>query len=196
MTGRIFVLIGPSGVGKTTLASLAHSDGIAERIITCTTRPPRPNETPGQDYFFFTLDEFTDRERNGEFVKSEWIHGHRYGALIRELSRTLQSGHRAVISLGYYGAERLKHLGPDQVTIVGIVPPSSDSLHQRLKERGTQDAEMFLRLQAIDQEFHTVRTLADHMVVNGQLSTAYQQLQKILSVGTSSPMTSGHPPHS
>ncbi|MCL4495082.1 MAG: guanylate kinase [Firmicutes bacterium] len=187
MTGRIFVLIGPSGVGKTTLASLAHSDGIAERIITCTTRPPRPNEMPGQDYFFFTLAEFTRRDRNGEFVESEWIHGHRYGVLIRELSRTLQSGHRAVISLGYGGAERLKQAWPDQVTIVGILPPSSDSLRQRLKERGTQDAEMILRLQAIDHEFETVRALADSMVVNDQLSAAYQQLRQILSVGASSP---------
>ncbi|PSR29312.1 MAG: hypothetical protein C7B46_18660 [Sulfobacillus benefaciens] len=189
MTGCIFVLIGPSGVGKTTLASLAHSDGLAERIITCTTRSVRPNESPGQDYFFFTLDEFTDRERNGEFVENEWIHGYRYGVLIRELSEVLQSGHRAVISLGYGGAERLKHLWPDQVTILGILPPSSDSLRQRLKARGTQDAEMLLRLRAIDQEFHTVQALADYMVVNDQLATAYQQLQQILSVGASSLMT-------
>lgn len=192
MTGRIFVLIGPSGAGKTTLASLAHRDGLAERIITCTTRPSRPNETPGQDYFFFTLDEFTDRERNGEFVENEWIHGYRYGVLIRELSEVLQSGHRAVISLGYGGAERLKQVWPEQVTIVGILPPSSDNLYQRLKERGTRDAEMALRLHAIDQEFETVRALADHMVVNDQLFVAYQQLRQNLSVGTSSPPIAGN----
>ena len=186
MTGRIFVLIGPSGVGKTTLASMAQGEGIADRIITCTTRAPRSHETPGQDYFFFTLDEFTSLDLKGEFVESEWIHGHRYGVLVRELSRALQSERTALISLGYGGADRIKLLWPDQVTIIGILPPSPDSLRQRLKDRGTKDDEMILRLRAIDGESRTVKALADIMVVNDQLSEAYRQLRKILRTGSSS----------
>ncbi len=192
MTGRIFVLIGPSGVGKTTLANMAQGDGFADRIITCTTRAPRPFETPGRDYFFFTLDEFTSRDLKGAFVESEWIHGHRYGVLVRELSRALQSEHRALISLGYGGAERVKLLWPDQVTIVGILPPSSDSLRQRLKNRGTLADEMILRLRAIEGESRTVQALADVMVVNEHLSETYQQLQKILSTGASSHHIADH----
>lgn len=181
MTGRIFVLIGPSGVGKTTLAEKAHQDGIADRVITCTTRPPRPNETPDQDYIFLHMDEFTDRERAGEFVENEWIHGNRYGVLARELSRALESGRTAIISLGYGGAQRVKSIWPDLVTIVGILPPSNESLKWRLKERGTHDDEMVLRLKAIADESQLVKNLSDTVVVNDQLSLAYAELHHLLS---------------
>jgi guanylate kinase len=181
MTGRIFVLIGPSGVGKTTLAEKAQSDHIADRIITCTTRPPRPHETPNRDYFFLSLKEFESREFLGEFVENEWIHGNRYGVLVRELSSVLDSGRTAVISLGYGGAARVKELWPQNVTIVGILPPSPESLKNRLISRGTQDDEMALRLKAISVEADTVRALADATVLNDQLDDAYGALVRLIT---------------
>ena len=183
MTGRIFVLIGPSGVGKTTLAERAQRDGVADRVVTCTTRAPRPHETPGQDYYFLSLDEFEKRERNGDFVENEWIHGNRYGVLVRDLSRAVESGRTAVISLGYGGAQRVKQLWPQQVIIVGVLPPSSESLRVRLQGRGTKDDEMAVRLQAIDDESQRVHALADVIVVNDEFTTAYQQLYQWLFHG-------------
>jgi guanylate kinase len=180
-TGRIFVLIGPSGVGKTTLAEKAQSDGVADRVVTCTTRAPRPHETPGRDYYFLSLDEFEQRERKGDFVENEWIHGNRYGVLVRELSQAVESGRTAVISLGYGGARHVKTLWPEQVTIVGVLPPSSESLRIRLQGRGTEDNEMALRLQAIEDEAQRVRALADVIVVNDEFTAAYQQLYRWLS---------------
>lgn len=181
MTGRIFVLIGPSGVGKTTLAEKAQTDGVADRVVTCTTRAPRPHETPDRDYIFLNLNEFNQRQNNGEFVENEWIHGNRYGVLVSELSRALESGRIAIISLGYGGAHRVKELWPDLVTIVGILPPSKDILKTRLKGRGTHDDEMSLRLKAIDDESHVVHTLADVIVVNDELEDAYAALHNLLS---------------
>ncbi len=192
MTGRIFVLIGPSGVGKTTLAEKAQSDGIADRIITCTTRTPRPHEIPNRDYYFLTLEEFGNRVDNGEFVENEWIHGQRYGVLVRELSRALESGRTALISLGYGGAERVKSLWPHNVTIVGILPPSSDSLRSRLKERGTAAEEMAFRLRAIDHEAETVKKLADIFFVNDELGDAYHRLRQVIAKGPSSHRIADH----
>lgn len=189
MTGRIFVLIGPSGVGKTTLAEKAQGDGIADRVITCTTRGPRPHEVPDRDYYFLSLEEFGTRVDNGEFVENEWIHGQRYGVLVRELSRALDSGHTALISLGYGGAERVKAIWPDQVTIVGILPPSSDSLRSRLKGRGTEDEEMAFRLRAIDREAQIVQKLADVQIVNDELGDAYRLLREIIAARVASSST-------
>ncbi len=178
--GRLFVLIGPSGVGKTTLAEKAQHDGLANRIITCTTRPPRPHEVSGQDYFFLTIEEFSLRQARDEFVENEWIHGNRYGVLIRELSQALESGHVAIVSLGYEGAKRVKALWPHQVTIVGILPPSLETLRYRLKDRGTRDSEITLRLREIDREAPAVEALADVIIVNDDLSDAYHQWQDLL----------------
>lgn len=180
MRGRIFILIGPSGVGKTTLATMAQQEGLADRVVTCTTRSPRPTETDGRDYYFFSLDEFSVRNDRGEFVENEWIHGNRYGVLVHELSHALESGRTAVISLGYQGAERVKQLWPDAVTIVGVLPPSWESLKHRLKDRGTDESEMAVRLRAIDGEAHIVQKLADTVVVNDQLPEAYQALKALL----------------
>lgn len=180
MKGRLFVLIGPSGAGKTTLAEKAQQDGLAHRIITCTTRPPRPHEVSGQDYFFLTLDEFATREAQDEFVENEWIHGHRYGVLIRELAQALSSGKVSIVSLGYEGAKRVKELWPDQATIVGILPPSLETLQYRLKDRGTRESEIALRLREIDRESPKVKRLADTIIVNDDLADAYRQWQRLI----------------
>ncbi len=181
MKGRLFVLIGPSGVGKTTLAEKAQHDGLANRIVTCTTRSPRPHEVSGEDYFFLSMDEFALREAHDEFVENEWIHGNRYGVLIRELSRALESGQGAIVSLGYEGAKRVKELWPQQSTIVGILPPSLETLRDRLKDRGTKDSEIALRLREIDREAPAVEALADVIIINDDLADAYRQWQALLA---------------
>lgn len=181
MTGRIFILIGPSGVGKTTLAERAQQDGVAGRVVTCTTRPPRPTERPDRDYIFLSQEDFSRREANGEFVENEWIHQNRYGVLVQELSRALKSGRIAIISLGYGGARRVKELWPDLVTIVGVLPPSEQSLQHRLANRGTDAEEMALRLKAIDDEAAMVRSLADAIIINDDLDEAYRHLCQLLS---------------
>ncbi len=181
MVGQIIVLIGPSGVGKTTLAERAQSDGLADRITTCTTRAPRPHETPNKDYYFMSLHEFSQRESLGEFVENEWIHGNRYGVLVHELSEALGAGKTAIISLGYGGASRVKEIWPQNVHVVGILPPSTDSLKSRLRGRGAKEDDMAIRLRSIDGEAKSVRQLADTIVVNDQFEEAYQQLRHVLN---------------
>ena len=179
--GHLFVLIGASGVGKTTLANRAQDDGIANRVVTCTTRPPRSHEVPDVDYHFFTQDAFGERESHGEFVETEGIHGHRYGVLTQDLSDALWGDRPALVSLGYGGAERVKALWPDRVTIVGVLPPTVDHLRRRLADRGTDDAEVSVRLKAVEEEAPRVLALADVVIVNDELSEAYHVLRQTIT---------------
>jgi guanylate kinase len=175
--GHLFVLIGASGVGKTTLANRAQAEGIAARVVTCTTRPPRPHEVPDVDYHFLDPGEFARREGDGAFVETEAIHGHRYGVLTQDLSEALSQPLPAVISMGYGGAERVKALWPARVTVVGIVPPTLDHLRVRLRDRGTSAEEAQLRLRAVEAEAPQVERLADLVIVNDNLDTAYDRLR-------------------
>jgi guanylate kinase len=178
---RVFVITGPSGVGKGTLIR-----GLMERLpalelsVSATTRPPRPGERDGVDYHFLTREEFERRVRAGEFVEHADYAGRSYGTLRSELEERVRAGAPVVLEIEVQGARQVRASVPDAVQVF-IAPPSLDALRTRLIGRGTDDPEeVQRRLGVAAQELQAQPEFA-HVVVNDRLQDALEALTAIVA---------------
>ena len=180
--GRIIVVSGPSGVGKTTLVEtiLEHSSSIV-RSVSATTRLPRSGETDGVDYHFLPKSEFERLiEQNGLVEWTKYGENY-YGTLKSTLESTIKAGKDIILTIDVDGAIQLKKLGLSCLLIF-ILPPSVQILRQRLEERKTEtESELNQRLERAKAEFDLV-AYYDYFVVNDQIPLAIQQLIKIIEV--------------
>ena len=180
--GRIIVVSGPSGVGKTTLVEtiLEHSSSIV-RSVSATTRLPRNGETDGVDYHFLPKSEFERLiEQNGLVEWTKYGENY-YGTLKSTLESTIKAGKDIILIIDVDGAIQLKKLGLSCLLIF-ILPPSVQILRQRLEERKTEtESELNQRLERAKAEFDLV-AYYDYCVVNDQIPLAIQQLIKIIEV--------------
>ena len=177
----VFVITGPSGVGKGTLIAL-----LRERIpglalsVSATTRPPRAGETDGVDYWFLTDDEFARRIERGDFVEWAEYSGRRYGTLRSELERHTAAGRPVVLEIEVQGARQVREALPEAVQIF-IRPPSAGALRERLTGRGTDDpAEVERRLAVAEEELAAAGEFS-HQVVNDDLASAADALETIVA---------------
>ncbi|HEV2079334.1 MAG TPA: guanylate kinase [Allosphingosinicella sp.] len=135
--GLLFVLSSPSGAGKSTIARmlLTQDDGIG-LSVSATTRPIRPGEVHGHDYYFVDDATFDGMVADGEFL--EWAHvfGHRYGTLRSEVKKQIEGGCDVLLDIDWQGTQQLKQVDPDIVRVF-ILPPSMEELERRLRSRGT-----------------------------------------------------------
>jgi guanylate kinase len=180
VAARVFVITGPSGVGKGTLIR-----GLRERVpqlelsVSATTRDPRPGEQPGVDYHFLDAGEFERRARAGDFVEYADYSGRRYGTLRAELERRLGDGAPVVLEIEVQGARQVREAMPEAV-LVFIAPPSTEALRARLVGRGTDAGEQ------IEERLHTAqrelraRSEFGHVVVNDRLERATDELAAIV----------------
>ena len=178
--GRIIVISGPSGVGKTTLVEtlLEHSSSIV-RSVSATTRLPRSGETDGVDYHFLPKSEFERLIETNGLVEWTKYGENYYGTLRSILESTIRVGKDIVLTIDVDGAIQLKKLGLSCLLIF-ILPPSVQILQQRLEERKTETKfELHHRLERAKTEFDLV-TYYDYCVVNDQIPIAIQQLIKII----------------
>ena len=142
---RVFVITGPSGVGKGTLIR-----GLLERVpelglsVSATTRAPRPGETQGVDYHFLGPEEFERRVAGGEFVEHATYSGRRYGTLRAELEGRLRRGEPVVLEIEVQGARQVREAMPEALQVF-IAPPSREALRARLVGRGTDTPEQVER---------------------------------------------------
>ncbi|UCD19278.1 MAG: guanylate kinase [candidate division WOR-3 bacterium] len=151
--GRIIVLSGPSGVGKTTICErLLSSRSDLRYSISATSRPKRPVEVDGREYIFISTDEFKKWIANGLFVEYAEVYGNFYGTPKKSLEAGLSAGYNILMDVDVQGARELMNLYPDGIFIY-IMPPDIAELQRRLKKRDTdQDEVIKSRLAKARQE--------------------------------------------
>lgn len=173
---RVFVITGPSGVGKGTLIR-----GLMERLpslelsVSATTRAPRPGEVDGVDYHFLSAEEFERRVQAGEFVEHADYAGRRYGTLRSELDGRVGAGVPVVLEIEVQGARQVRATMPEAVQVF-IAPPSLEALRTRLVGRGTDGSEEVERRLAVAEEELAAREEFAHVVVNDRLEEALEEL--------------------
>jgi guanylate kinase len=179
-SGQVFVITGPSGVGKGTLIrSLLERVPRLELAVSATTRDPRAGERDGVDYHFLSDADFDGRVINGEFVEHADYAGRRYGTLRAELERRLASGASVVLELEVQGARQVAQALPDAMRIF-IAPPSEAALRARLVGRGTDPPEQVASRLATAREELAAQEEFDDVVVNDRLERAVDELERLV----------------
>jgi guanylate kinase len=177
---KVFVITGPSGVGKGTLIR-----GLRERVpelelsVSATTRPPRPGERDGVDYHFLSPEEFERRVAAGEFLEHATYSGNRYGTLRSEVDRRLEVGVPVVLEIEVQGAHQVREAMPEAEAVF-IAPPSLEALRTRLVGRGTDaDEQVDERMRTAARELEAQPEFG-HVVVNDRLEHATEELAEIV----------------
>ncbi|MCW2951013.1 MAG: guanylate kinase [Conexibacter sp.] len=177
---RVFVITGPSGVGKGTLIrGLVARVPELELSVSATTRPPRPGERDGVDYHFLTDEEFERRIRAGEFVEHADYSGRRYGTLRSELEQRTSAGVPVVLEIEVQGARLVRAALPDAVQIF-IMPPSREALRERLVGRGTDSEDDIARRLAVAERELMAQDEFAYKVLNDRQTEAVDELESIV----------------
>ena len=179
--GLMLVLSSPSGAGKSTIArALLEREDELFMSISMTTRPPRPSEKEGRDYFFITEDEYTQKVENGELLEHARVFSNYYGTPRTLVEQHLMAGEDVLIDIDWQGTQQLRDSARYDVISIFILPPSYDELEQRLMMRG-QDSEEVIRkrmAKASDEMSHWPEY--DYVIVNDVIEESIENLQSIL----------------
>ena len=179
--GRVVIVSGPSGVGKSTICK-----EIVKRLdyvylsTSVTTRPKGEAEIDGQDYWFVSEEDFQDRIDKGSLLEYAEVFGHLYGTPKREVQEALQAGKVVILEIDVQGAIKTKVVFPDAVTIF-ILPPSAKELAERLNHRGREAGEIAEeRLNGASAEIAVAWQYYEHMVINEDLQQAVNECVQII----------------
>ncbi len=178
--GKIYVIAAPSGAGKSTLVNaLCNLDNKIQLSISHTTRPRRNNETDGVNYFFTSVEEFKKMIDNNEFIEFAQVYDNYYGTNINTIKRFLATGKDIILEIDWQGARQIRKLFPDAVLIF-IVPPSLETLAERLNKRNTDSTEVIKKRldMALDDISHAGEF--DHIIINDNFETALQDLWSVM----------------
>src|SRR5437660_159103 len=176
----MFVITGPSGVGKGTLIGrLRERIPELELSVSATTRSPRPGERDGVDYHFLTPEQFQAHVDAGGFLEHAEYSGNRYGTLRSEVDGRLREGRPVVLEIELQGARQVREAMPGAVAVF-IAPPSREALRERLLGRGTDTPEQVdARLTTAERELSAQSEFA-HVVVNDEVDRAADELARIV----------------
>ncbi|RKX41553.1 MAG: guanylate kinase [Thermotogae bacterium] len=178
--GILFVVSGPSGVGKTSMIkSIISEMEDAVFSVSCTTRPKRPGEVDGEDYFFVSEEEFKRMIEEDAFLEWARVHGYLYGTPRKFVEDTVNKGKDVILDIDVQGALSVKKKVEDAVYIF-IAPPSIEDLRERLEKRKTEDKEaMERRLEDARWELQLIEEF-DYLIINRDLVEAINDLKSIM----------------
>ncbi len=177
---NVFVISGPSGCGKNTVYDeLKKRYPDIAQTVSATTREKRAGETDGVDYYFISKEEFLKRVDNGEFAEYVCYGGNYYGTLNSEIKRLSDEGKTVVLIIEVNGAENVKKMLPDAVSVF-ILPPSFEELKRRIIGRGTNSAEDIEKRIEIAQSEMRCKDKYDYCVVNDDLEACVNSISEII----------------
>jgi guanylate kinase len=179
--GLMFVLSSPSGAGKTTLSRMlvAETPGL-QMSVSATTRPRRPGEVEGKDYYFVDQGRFDAMVANGELLEWATVFENRYGTPRTPVEAALSAGQDVLFDIDWQGTQQLRDRSPNDVVSVFILPPSVQALEQRLHTRA-QDSDEVIRgrmRKAGDEMSHF--DAYDYIIVNDNIGIAFEAVKSIL----------------
>ncbi len=176
---RLFILSAPSGTGKSTVAVklLQQLEGI-RKVVTATTRKPRPGERHGVDYLFLSVEEFERGIEEERFLEYASVYGNYYGTPRDQVEENLREGIDSLLVIDVQGAFRVKELFPQAVSVF-LLPPSLEELRRRMISRGYRDSNARLRLETARREIPCARKF-DYIIINDFVDKAVSQLKSIV----------------
>ena len=178
----LIIISSPSGAGKSTLCKMiVQNDPLIRLSVSATTRKKRPQEIPGQHYYFVNREKFIQMKNNQEFLESAEVFDNFYGTPKKTVDDALNNGHCVLFDIDWQGARQIKEkFSTDQIVSIFILPPSIQELERRLRARA-QDPE-----EIVQARMHEARNEISHYdeydftVVNDDLNSSYQKIRSII----------------
>ena len=177
--GMIVVLSGPSGSGKTTICSRLLKKGNYARSVSVTTRPPRPGESNGKDYWFTSKDDFLRKVKEGYFAEHAEYCGHLYGTPLKPLQEALAKGRVMFLVIEVDGARQIQERFPDALSIF-IEPPSSEEAERRLRNRNQDSPTDIVKRRGRAGVELERASQYDYVIVNDDLDTAVKTVEETI----------------
>jgi guanylate kinase len=178
--GLLIVISGPSGVGKDTLIHrLLELDSNLVYSVSGTTRRPRPDEKPDENYTFLTREKFEELAKKGAFLEHATYNGHLYGTFADRVERARAEGRDVVLKIDVQGAEQVRRLMPDAIFIF-VVAPSEKELEHRQEKRGSESPEDLASRREIAKRELKYADEYEHVVTNDDVDRAVGEIRHII----------------
>ena len=179
--GKVVIVSGPSGVGKSTIcrAAVKRLDNVY-LSVSVTTRPKAESEVDGRDYWFISKEQFQERINNGSLLEYAEVFGHFYGTPKDKIDEALRAGKTVILEIDVAGAQQAKAVYPD-AEMIFILPPTQGELAERMNNRGREDTETAeKRLDRAGSEIAAAWQYYEHMVINDDLEQAVNEVIQII----------------
>jgi len=187
--GLALIVSGPSGTGKSTVCNLLRKRRPDLKFsVSCTTRPPRPNEKDTKEYYFLSQDEFDAKIADNQFIEYATVHGNSYGTLRSEIMNRVIDGEDVLLDIDVQGALQIKEFIKDDqllakcVEFAFIAPPSFAELENRLRSRATETEDAIaVRLTNSKSEFEAWNKY-DFLIINKDIDEAVDDMEKLIHI--------------